>query len=266
MLQLPEKIKVINKDGHKAVFEISPLMPGYGATIANPLRRVLLSSLTGTAITSIKIKGVDHEFSSVPGVLEDLIEIILNVKKIRLKSYSNDPLKLNLSVSGEKEVKAKDIKLTSDVELINGDQHIATITDKKASLEMELEIEKGIGYVPVEQRRKDKLAIGVIAIDAIFSPVKSVNFSVEDIRVGQRIDFNKVVITVETDGSIQPEKAIKDSAEILIDHFKTATELKIPEENSKAKIAKPSTAKTKKVRVVRSASSGQVKTKIKNNK
>src|SRR3989344_4829813 len=162
-------------------------MPGYGATIANPLRRVLLSSLEGSAITSIKIKGVDHEFSGMTGVLEDVIEIILNIKKIRFKLHGDGPVKLTLESKGEGEVTANNIKLTSDIELINGDQHIATITDKKTELNVEIEVEKGVGYIPAEQKQKDKLAIGVIAVDAIFSPVKTVNFSIENMRVGQRI-------------------------------------------------------------------------------
>lgn len=228
-LQLPEQIKVISKENNKTVFEILPLLPGYGATIANPLRRVLLSSLTGAAVTSIKIKGVEHEFSTIPGVLEDVIEIILNVKKLRFKLYDDGPVKVTLDASGEKKLTGKDIKLTSDVELINADQHIATLTDKKSSFNLELEIEKGIGYVSIEQRRKEKLPIGVIAIDAIFSPVKMVNFSVENIRVGERIDYNKVVMEIETDGSIQPEKAMQDAANILVDHFKIVSEIKIPE-------------------------------------
>lgn len=229
MLQLPEKIKVVSKKDHKAVFEISPLMPGYGATIANPLRRVLLSSLNGSAVTSIKIKGVEHEFSTIPGVVEDVIEIILNVKKLRFKVYGDGPVKLNLDASGEKKVTGKDIKMTSDVELINDDQYIATLTEKKASLNIEIEIEKGMGYISVEQRRKEKLPIGVIAIDAIFSPVKAVNFSIESMRVGERIDFNKVVMEVETDGSIEPEKAMKDAALILLDHFRSVADVEVPE-------------------------------------
>ncbi len=227
MIQLPEQIKVVSKEGNKAVFEISPLMPGYGATIANPLRRVLLSSMQGSAVTSVKIKGVDHEFSTIAGVLEDVIEIILNIKKIRFKLHSDGPIRVTLEKKGEGDVTAADIKLSSDVELINDDQHIATITDKKTELSIEFEIEKGVGYVPVEQRQKDKLAIGVIAIDAVFSPVRLVNFNVENIRVGQRIDFNKVTMEVETDGSIEPEVAMKNAAEILVDHFKTISDLDV---------------------------------------
>lgn len=245
MLQLPDKIKVVSKEDSKATFEISPLMPGYGATVANPLRRVLLSSLVGAAITSIKIKGVEHEFSTIPGVLEDIIEIILNVKKLRFKVYGDGPFKLTLDISGEKEATGKDIKLTSDVELINSDQHIATLTDKKSVLSMEIEIEKGVGYVSVEQRRKEKLPIGVIAIDAIFSPVKSVNFLVENTRVGERIDYNKITMEVETDGSIQPEQAMKDAANILMDHFKLVSDIEVPETKEKIKTAKKEKKETK---------------------
>jgi len=244
MLQLPEQIKVVSRDGNKGVFEISPLMPGYGATIANPLRRVLLSSLEGAAITSVKIKGVDHEFSSIPGVLEDIIEIIQNVKRIRFKLYGEGPVKLTLQAKGEGEIKAGDIKLTSDVELINEDQHIVTLTDKKAEFVMELDIEKGVGYVPVEQRQKEKLAIGVVSVDAIFSPIKMVNFKVENTRVGQKIDYNKITMEIETDGSIQPEEAMKKAAEILIDHFKLVSEVAIPEEKVK-KVKAAKTAKKK---------------------
>ncbi len=246
-LQLPEQIKVVSKEDNKAIFEILPLMPGYGPTIANPLRRVLLSSLTGAAITSVKIKGVEHEFSTITGVLEDTIEIILNVKKLRFKLHGDGPVKVTLDASGEKKLTGKDIKLTSDIELINEDQHIATLTEKKSSLNLELEIEKGVGYVSVEQRKKEKLPIGVIAIDAIFSPIKMVNFSVENIRVGERIDYNKVVMEVETDGSIHPEKAMKDAADILVDHFKIVSEIQIPEakEPKSAKSKKESKAKKK---------------------
>lgn len=243
MIILPEQIKMTSKEGYKAVFEIAPLMPGYGATIANPLRRVLLSSLEGGAVTSIKIKGIDHEFSTIPGVLEDIIEIILNIKKLRFKFLTDEPVKLTLEAKGEKEITGKDIKLPTGIELINKEQRIATLTDKKAELAMELDIEKGIGYVPVEQRRKEKLAIGVIAIDAVFSPVKTANFNVENIRVGDRIDFNKITLEIETDGSIEPEEALKKAADILNDHFRIVSEIKIEatekaekkKENSRAK-------------------------------
>jgi DNA-directed RNA polymerase subunit alpha len=233
MTTLPEQIKVILRNGNRAVFEISPLMPGYGATIANPLRRVLLSSMEGAAITSIKIKGVDHEFSSIEGVLEDVIEIILNIKKLRFKVYSDELVKVTLDTKGEKEATGADIKLNADIELINTDQHIATLTSKKSELSIEFDVEKGVGYVPVELRKKEKLAIGVIAIDAIFSPVQLVNFAVENIRVGDRIDYNKITLTVETDGSIQPEEAMIKAANILNDHFKIISE--VPVQKSEVK-------------------------------
>lgn len=239
---LPEQVKILKKEGNQGTFEISPLMPGYGATIANPLRRVLLSSLEGAAVTSVKIKGVDHEFTTVPGVMEDIIQIILNVKRIRFKLFSDGPVKLSLHIKGEKEVSAADIKTTSDVEVINPEQHIATLSDKKADFEMELDIEKGVGYVPVEQRQKDKLAIGVIAVDAIFSPVRMVNFAIDNVRVGQRIDFNRIIIDIETDGSIEPEEALKKAAEILINHFGTIGSVEVSEKKEE----KPKKKATKK--------------------
>lgn len=242
MIQTPEEIKVIAKDGNRTTFEIGPLMPGYGATIANPLRRVLLSSIEGAAITSIKIKGVDHEFSSMTGVQEDVIEIIMNIKKVKFRLHTDGPVKLNLEVKGDKEVTAANIKTNPDVDVINPEQHIATLTDKKTEFMMELDVEKGIGYVPVEQRKNEKLAIGVIAIDAVFSPVRLVNFKVEDIRVGQRIDFNKVTMEVETDGSIEPEMAMKNASEILINHFNVVNQVQVPE----ASVKKEPKAKKKK--------------------
>ncbi len=233
MIQLPEEVKVVKKEGNRAVFEIGPLMPGYGATIANPLRRILLSSLEGAAIVSIKIKGVDHEFGAIAGVQEDVIEMILNLKKLRFRCFSDEPVTVHLAVKGEREITGQDIELTSDVELINGDQHIATLTDKKAELDMELTVQKGRGYVTVEQHQKEKLPIGVIAIDAAYSPVRLVNFTIEDVRVGQRIDYNKVTMEVETDGAIQPEQALKEAAEILASHFTLVSQIAVPEAPAK---------------------------------
>jgi DNA-directed RNA polymerase subunit alpha len=233
MIQLPEEIKVIKKEGNRAVFEIGPLMPGYGATIANPLRRVLLSSLEGAAITSIKIKGADHEFGPLAGVQEDIIQIILNLKKLRFRCFSDEPVTVHLGKKGESAVTAADIELSSDVELINADQHLCTLTDKKAELDMELTVQKGRGYVSVEQRQKEKLPIGIIAIDAAFSPVRLVSFTLEDVRVGQRIDFNKVTMEVETDGAIQPEQAMKEAAAILAEHFTLISQVAVPEQEAK---------------------------------
>lgn len=247
MLTLPEQVKILSKEGSRAKFEISPLMPGYGATIANPLRRVLLSSLEGGAVTAIKIKGVDHEFSTMSGVQEDVIEIILNIKKLCFKVLADGPVKLTLEVKGDKEVTGKDIKLPAEVELINKDQHIATLTDKKSEFIMEIDVEKGIGYVPIEQRQKEKLAIGVIAVDAMFSPVKSVNFSIEDMRVGQRIDYNKIIMEIETDGVIEPEEALRDAANILNDHFRTVSEIEIKAKEEKKEAKTNEKRKSKKI-------------------
>ncbi len=254
MIKLPVEPKVLSKEGpNKATFEVSPLYPGYGMTIGNSLRRVLISSLGGAAITSVKIKGALHEFSTVPDVAEDVIEIILNLKKVRFKLFSDEPVLLTLKVSGEKEVTAGDIKTTADAEVINTDQHIASLTSKKGELEMELKVEKGIGYIPVDQREKGKLGVGVIAIDGIFTPIKSVNFKVENIRVDQRTDYNRALLEVETDGSISPEEALQKASKILIDHFNIIASIEVPKESEKPtakKVAKPAaakkTAKTKK--------------------
>ena len=197
MIQIPTQPKVLSREGNKVVFEISPLYPGYGVTVGNSLRRVLVSSIEGASITSIKIKGVNHEFSTIAGVVEDVIDVILNLKRVRFKLFTNEPVTLTLQAKGQKTVTAADIKITSEVELVNPDQMIATMSDKKSEMEMELKIEKGVGYVPVEQRQKEKLGVGVIAVDAIFSPIKNVNYHVENIRVGQRTDYNKVIIEIE---------------------------------------------------------------------
>lgn len=247
MVQLPLEPKTVSKTGNRAVFEIAPLGPGYGMTIGNTLRRVLISSLEGAAVTSAKIKGVNHEFSAIPGILEDLIEIILNLKKIRFKLYKSEPVTLTLSAKGEGEITAGDIKTTSDVEVINKDQHIATITDKRATFDMELTVENGVGYVPVEQRQKEKLSIGEIAIDGIFTPIKNVNFTVENIRVGQRTDYNKVLMDIETDGSTSPEEALKRASQILIDHFTVVGLIAVPETPKPAE-AKPKRAPKKKAK------------------
>ncbi|PJE50963.1 MAG: DNA-directed RNA polymerase subunit alpha [Candidatus Yanofskybacteria bacterium CG10_big_fil_rev_8_21_14_0_10_36_16] len=230
MIQLPEKPKVVSHDGNKAVFEISPLYPGYGLTIGNALRRVLISSIEGAAITSVKIKGVDHEFSTIEGVMEDAIDVILNLKKVRFRLFSDEPVVLNLKKKGANKITANDIEPNSDVEVINKDQEIATITDKKAEIEMELKIEKGMGYVPVEQRQKEKLGVGSIAVDAIFSPVKNINYKVENMRVGQRTDYNKIILEIETDGSVSPEETLIRASKTLIDYFEQVNQLEVPKE------------------------------------
>lgn len=219
-MYLPSAPKVILNDGPKAVFEIDGLYPGYGLTVGNSLRRVLLSSLPGVAVTSVKIKGISHEFSTKEGIMEDVVEIILNFKQVRLKMESSDnSAVLTLSAKGEKEIKARDIKVPTGVKIMNPDQHIASLTDKKSELEAEITVEKGIGYVPAEQGKKEKLDIGVIAVDAIFTPVKKVSYEVENMRVGDRTDYNRLRVSIETDGTVTPEEALNRAANILIDHF-----------------------------------------------
>lgn len=235
-IPLPQKPKIIKKQANQAVFEIDGCYPGYGMTLGNVFRRILLSSLPGAAVIAVKIKGVSHEFSTISHVLEDVIRIILNLKQIRFKIVSQEalPIKVGLKISGQKEVKAKDIKVTSGVEIINKDASIATLTDKKAKLEMEIEIDKGLGYVPVEQRKKEKLEIGTIALDAIFSPVKKVNYEVENMRVGERTDFDRLKLDIETDGTMTPEDAFAKAADILVEHFELFTSPK-KEEKKKSR-------------------------------
>lgn len=223
-IPLPKKPKYIKKEGDLFLFEIEPCYPGYGHTLGNALRRILLSSLEGAAVTTIKIAGAKHEFSTIPYVLEDVIEIMLNLKELRFKMHSEGPTKLTLKVKGEKEVKAKDIQCPSGVEVVNKNAHIATLTDKKAKLEIEIQVKKALGYVPREERRKEKLEVGTISLDAIFSPIRVVNYNVENIRVGERTDYNKLIIGIKTDGSIEAKDALKRAAKTLADHFNRIAE------------------------------------------
>lgn len=218
-LRLPEKIKCLKEKGNIGIFEIKPLFPGYGVTIGNALRRVLLSSLPGAAIVAVKIKGVDHEFSTLDYVKEDGVGMILNIKKIRLRVYNDEPVKMTLKVSGAKEIKAKDIKCPSSVEITTPEQKIATLTDKKAKIEMEFIAERGRGYVPVEQQEDKEKEIGTLAIDAIYTPVKRVSYNIEDIRVGKMTNYNRLLIEVETDGTISSRQAVSEAASVLVDHF-----------------------------------------------
>jgi DNA-directed RNA polymerase subunit alpha len=217
-IQLPE-LKPVSEEGNKATFAIEPLHSGYGMTLGNSLRRVILSSLGGAAVTAVKIDSVAHEFSTIEGVKEDVVEVILNLKRLRFRVYSDEPQFLILNASGKGEVRASDIKATSDVEIVNGDQIIATLDDAKAKLGMEIKVEKGRGYVPVESREAEKLEVGMIAVDALYSPVARVRYNVENTRVGQMTDLDRLVMEIETDGTITPHEAIRQAAEILVEHF-----------------------------------------------
>jgi len=223
-ISLPKAPKLVEQvSPHRAILEIEELYPGYGLTIGNALRRVMLSSLAGAAVTSLKIKDVGHEFSTLSGILEDVVEIILNLKQVRFKIYSSESQTLTLKAKGEKKVLAKDIKTNSQVEIVNPNAHIATLTSKTASLDMEIRVEKGLGYSAIESRKREKQEIGAIAIDAIFTPVKMVNFVVEDMRVGDKTNYNRLRFDIETDGTITPAEALTNAANLLIEHFKIVT-------------------------------------------
>lgn len=217
-IQLPE-LKPVHEEQNKATFAIEPLYSGYGMTLGNSLRRVILSSLGGAAVTAVKIDSVAHEFSTIEGVKEDVVEIILNLKKLRFRVYSDEPQFLVLTASGKGEVTAADIKTTSDVEIVNPEQLIATLDNAKVKVGMEIKVEKGRGYVPVENRESEKLEVGMIAVDALYSPVQRVRYNVENTRVGQMTDLDRLVLEVETDGTITPHEAIRQAAEILVEHF-----------------------------------------------
>jgi DNA-directed RNA polymerase subunit alpha len=226
---LPSKPRIVSEEGFSGAYEIDGLYPGYGHTLGNSLRRIILSSLPGVAITSIKIDGVDHEFSSVEGVKEDVINIILNLKKVRIKMLTDEPQTIELKVKGIKEITAGDIKVPGQVEILNPDLYIASIGSKSAELSIEMKIEKGLGYVPKEVIQKDRTEIGHIALDAIFSPIRRVNYEVENMRVGDRTDFNKLKIFIETDGTITPNEALEESILIMIGQLKAIVGFKEPE-------------------------------------
>lgn len=219
LITLPQKPKFTLIDGKTGKFEIEGCYPGYGTTLGNALRRVLLSSLEGAAITAVKIKGIKHEFSTIPDVTEDMIQIILNLKQVRFKLYKDEPVKANLKVKGEKIITAGMFECPSDLEVVTKDVPIATITTSKGELEMEIEVRNGIGYVPVEQQEKKEREIGVIAVDAIYTPVKRVNYTVENMRVGKKTDYEKINLEIATDGSISPQEAFSKAVGILVDQF-----------------------------------------------
>ncbi len=220
-ITLPSKPKVLSEDGFKGSYEIEGLYPGYGHTLGNSLRRIILSSLLGAAITSVKIEGAQHEFSTVEGVKEDVITILLNLKKARFKLTTMESQTVTLSVKGAKVVTAGDIKVSGQVEVLNPEQHIATLTDKNATLNIEIVVAKGFGYVSKEVHQKEKVDIGTIAVDAIFTPIRRVNYEVDNMRVGDRTDFNRLRLTVETDGTITPRRALEASIEIMVNQLKS---------------------------------------------
>jgi len=225
-IALPQKISVLpGSQPYEALITIGPFFPGYGTTLGNALRRVLLSSLPGAAVIGVKIAGADHEFMGLPGVAEDVLTIILNLKKLRLRVFSEEVCKLSLEASGKKVVTAADITPNSQVEIINPELVLANLTSQDASLSMEIFVSRGRGYEMVENRAKVKRDIGYIEVDSIYTPVVAVGLSVENVRVGQMVNWDKLVLRIVTDGTITSRQALIDASKILIDQFTAITDL-----------------------------------------
>lgn len=255
-VSLPSKPRVVKEDGFQGIYEIDGLFPGYGHTLGNSLRRIILSSLPGAAITHIKIDGVKHEFDTIDGVNEDVITILLNIKRIRLSLHGTEPVTISLKKSGAGIVTAADIIAPSQVVVLNPEQKIAEVTAKGTSLEMEMTVEQGLGYVPREIHQKEKVDIGSIALDAVFTPIRRANYEVENMRVGDRTDYNRLRVFVETDGTLTPREAMENSIEIMIHQLKSIIGFKEPErpvereevekvEESKAAEVDPDVLKTR---------------------
>jgi DNA-directed RNA polymerase subunit alpha len=216
---LPSKPKAIREEGNMGIFEIEGLYPGYGHTLGNSLRRIILSSIPGAAITSLKIDGVLHEFSTLDGVKEDVVAIILNLKKVRFKMHSEEPQIVTIKAKGPKIITAADIVSGSQVEVLTPEQYICELTSKN-EFAAEMRIEVGLGYLPKEMLQKEKVEIGTIALDAAFTPIRRANYEVETMRVGDRTDFNRLKISIETDGTLTPRQALEHSIEVMIHQLK----------------------------------------------
>ncbi|HTR19023.1 MAG TPA: DNA-directed RNA polymerase subunit alpha [Candidatus Paceibacterota bacterium] len=248
-IALPSKPRVVSESERSGTYEIDGLYPGYGYTLGNSLRRIILSSLRGAAVTHVKIPGVAHEFSTIEGVKEDVVTILLNIRKIRFRLLTDEPQTVSLSVKGPKEVTAADLKLPGQVEILNPEQHIADISGK-TTLEMELTAERGLGYVPKEAHQKERVDIGSIALDAIFSPIRRVNYEVENMRVGDRTDFNRLRMLIETDGTLTPREALESSIETMIHQLKAVVGFKEEEVPEMAALSESGHAATREERGV----------------
>lgn len=239
---VPSKPKIVREEGASGVYEIDGLYPGYGHTLGNSLRRIILSSLPGAAITRVKIAGVEHEFSTVNGVKEDVLTILLNLKKLRIRLTGDEPVTLTIKSKGAAEVTAKDIETPGQAEILNTDLYIATLTDKSAELSIEMTVEKGLGYVPKESLQKERVDIGTITLDAAFTPIRKANYEVENMRVGDRTDFNRLRLSIETDGTIAPREALEKSIILMIEQLKSVVgfvEKEEPRAEEAAEAAKP---------------------------
>lgn len=224
-IALPSKPRIVTESERSGTYEVDGLYPGYGNTLGNSLRRIILSSLPGAAVTHVKVPNVSHEFSTIEGVKEDMVTILLNVRRIRFKLSSDEPQTVTISVKGPASVTAGDLTLPGQVEVLNPEQHIATVTGK-VSFEMELRVERGLGYVAKEVHQKERVDIGTIALDATFSPIRRVNYEVENMRVGDRTDFNRLRILIETDGTLTPREALERSIQTMIHQLKAVVGFK----------------------------------------
>lgn len=242
-ISLPSKPRIVSEEEFKGTYEIDNLYPGYGHTLGNSLRRIILSSLPGSAITSVKIDGVLHEFSTIEGIKEDVVTILLNLKKVRIQMLTDEPQTLTLDIKGPNTVTAGNIKTPSQVIVLNPEQQIAEITEKKGELSVEIIVERGLGYVAKEVLQKDKVDIGIIALDAIFTPIRRVNYEVENMRVGDRTDFNRLRLFIETDGTITAHDALEKSIEIMINQLKAIVGFKEEEIEPEVKEVEKETEK-----------------------
>ncbi|MBI4093652.1 DNA-directed RNA polymerase subunit alpha [Candidatus Kaiserbacteria bacterium] len=218
-IALPSKPRVVEESERSGTYEIDGLYPGYGYTLGNSLRRIILSSLPGAAITHVKMPGVSHEFSTIEGVKEDVVTLLLNIRKIRLKIAVDEPQTLSLVVKGPRTITAADLKVPGQIEVLNRESYIGEITGKN-TLDIEMHAERGLGYVPKEAHQKERVEVGTIALDAIFSPIRRVNYEVENMRVGDRTDFNRLRILIETDGALTPREALERAIETMIHQLK----------------------------------------------
>jgi DNA-directed RNA polymerase subunit alpha len=217
---LPSKLTVVSEEGTKGTYKIDGLYPGYGHTLGNSLRRIILSSLTGSAITSLKIDGVDHEFSVIDGVKEDIITILLHLKQVRFRLNTDEPQKVTINVKGPKQVTASDIETGGQVEILNKDLYIAEVSGK-VNLSIEMTVEKGLGFLPKEMHQKTKNEVGIISLDAIFTPIRRVVYEVENMRVGDKTNHNSLRMTIETDGTLTPREALERSITIMVEQLQS---------------------------------------------
>jgi len=229
---LPSKPRIVSEEGFQGIYEIDGLFPGYGHTLGNSLRRIALSSLPGAAITQVKITNAAHEFDTIAGIKEDVITMLLNIKRIRIASHTDEPITISLKKKGAGIVTAGDIDAPSQVDILSSEQVIGEITTKTGELEIEFTVEKGLGYVPREIHQRDKVEVGTIALDAVFTPIRRANYEVENMRVGDRTDYNRLRFMIETDGTMTPKEALEQSIEVMIHQLKSIIGFQEPEQES----------------------------------